>query len=220
MEIGNTYSKFYAVANQFSDSLSRYYANEDPNVALSAILAQTQNQPISTFSNFYVYKNFPKFGSTTFISYVMAAAGKYEVTEQLKIDWNIKDESKNILGYNCRKATCRFAGRNYEAWFTMEIPIQDGPYKFQGLPGLIVNIADEEYEHVFELIRIENVQNKPMYTQEQQLIRTDMKHFVNALYASKSDLIKLMEEVTASDESLITKAIARVQRKNNFIERY
>lgn len=33
-----------------------------------------------------------------------------------------------------QKATCDFAGRKWIAWFTTEIPIQDGPYKFYGLP--------------------------------------------------------------------------------------
>lgn len=42
-------------------------------------------------------------------------------------------------------------GRKWTAWFTAEIPIQDGPYKFHGLPGLIVKIEDEAKSHSFEL---------------------------------------------------------------------
>ena len=45
--------------------------------------------------------------------------------------WNIEDETKEFLGYQVQKATTSFAGRDYEAWFTMEVPINDGPYVFQ-----------------------------------------------------------------------------------------
>lgn len=57
--------------------------------------------------------------------------------------WNIKDEYKNILGYNCQKAIVDFRGRNYVAYFTLEIPFNAGPWKFSGLPGTILEIREE-----------------------------------------------------------------------------
>ena len=48
-------------------------------------------------------------------------------------------------------------GRKWTAWFTTEIPIQDGPYKFRGLPGLIVKIEDETKSHCFALNGIKNL---------------------------------------------------------------
>lgn len=56
--------------------------------------------------------------------------------------WNILRDVKKIGGYTCYKATTRFRGRHYTAWFTMDIPIQDGPWKFWGLPGLILEVSD------------------------------------------------------------------------------
>ena len=56
--------------------------------------------------------------------------------------WNLSRDNKKIGGYNCYKATAHFRGRDYIAWFTMDIPVQDGPWKFWGLPGLILEVYD------------------------------------------------------------------------------
>jgi len=68
------------------------------------------------------------------------------------IKWEITSETLSINGLKCQKATAYYAGRNYEAWFSNEIPISDGPYKFSGLPGLIIKISDLKNHYVFELI--------------------------------------------------------------------
>ena len=60
------------------------------------------------------------------------------------ISWLIGKETKIILGYLCYNATTTFRGRKYMAWFAKEIPISYGPWKFNGLPGLILEIQDSE----------------------------------------------------------------------------
>lgn len=59
-------------------------------------------------------------------------------------DWVVTDEIDTIFDYPCRKAKVTYAGRNYSAWFTPDIPVSDGPWKFHGLPGLILLVEDDE----------------------------------------------------------------------------
>jgi hypothetical protein len=62
------------------------------------------------------------------------------------------------MNYPCQKATATFKGRNYEAWFTQSIPFSDGPYKFSGLPGLILEIRDTQGHYVFQCVGIKKLQ--------------------------------------------------------------
>lgn len=59
------------------------------------------------------------------------------------INWKITDENKKINNFNCLKAIASFRGRTYTAWFTKELPVAEGPWKFKGLPGLILSIEDD-----------------------------------------------------------------------------
>lgn len=61
--------------------------------------------------------------------------------------WEITGDTKLVAGYNCYAASTYFRGRNYIAYFTPEIPVSVGPYKFGGLPGLILEIktTDEDF---------------------------------------------------------------------------
>ncbi len=69
----------------------------------------------------------------------------YLLTEQIPIiKWELKQEFKEVSGLNCQKATGSFRGRNYIAWFTEDIPSNLGPWKLNGLPGLILEAADDQ----------------------------------------------------------------------------
>jgi len=67
-----------------------------------------------------------------------------------KWKWNITEKFKKIGNFRCQMATIKFRGRNYIAWFTTKIPTSFGPWKFQGLPGLILEVYDTE--KVFHII--------------------------------------------------------------------
>lgn len=59
-----------------------------------------------------------------------------------KMNWKIEKETKKLGKFNCKKATTSFRGRNYTAWFTTEIAVPFGPWKLNGLPGLILEAYD------------------------------------------------------------------------------
>ncbi len=81
---------------------------------------------------------------------------KYYIYEDAtNIKWQLHDEFKEISGYKCQKAATTFRGREYEAWFTSEIPLSFGPWKFNGLPGLILEVYDQKGEVYFSAEHIQ-----------------------------------------------------------------
>ncbi len=72
---------------------------------------------------------------------------EYYVAEvKPKIEWELVNETKQIGSFTAFKAKCNFRGRNYTAWYVLEIPLPYGPWKLQGLPGLIIEAYDEYKE--------------------------------------------------------------------------
>lgn len=68
---------------------------------------------------------------------------KYEIPDQLPdFKWQIKSKTKVIKGYNCQLATEYWRGRTYDAWFTSDLPYSFGPWKLNGLPGVILEAYD------------------------------------------------------------------------------
>ncbi|WP_300674709.1 GLPGLI family protein [Soonwooa sp.] len=70
-----------------------------------------------------------------------------------KINWNLEKETKNFENYTLQKATATFGGRKWIAWFSKEINVSEGPYKFRGLPGLIFQIYDDKNNFDFTLVK-------------------------------------------------------------------
>jgi len=93
--------------------------------------------------------------NNSFLSLSKIGTKPFLVTDELPtIEWSITNESKYIKEYKCFKAIGFFRGRKWEAWFTMFFPINVGPSKFQGLPGLIIEMNDESGKFLMQLERI------------------------------------------------------------------
>lgn len=109
--------------------------------------------------------------------------GKYNAscTEDFPTQkWEMKDETKTICNHICQKAVCHFRRRDFTAWFAPDIPLRYGPWKFGGLPGLILCVSDSKGEYSFECVKIGRAK-KPL-----------QKHAFNK-YAPKkrTDIVKL-----------------------------
>ena len=76
----------------------------------------------------------------------------YLISDDKKIDWKIGTETQKIMNYTAQKATTTFGGRDWTAWFTTDLPFPDGPYKFHGLPGLIVKLEDSTGSHIMTMV--------------------------------------------------------------------
>jgi len=73
--------------------------------------------------------------------------------------WKITDETKTVAGLSCIKASAMFRGREWTAWFSPEIPLAFGPWKLQGLPGIILEAYDSTNKYTFKAIKVEYKKN-------------------------------------------------------------
>ncbi|AZA78756.1 GLPGLI family protein [Chryseobacterium sp. G0186] len=117
----------------------------------------------------------------------------YSYEEDRPLNWKISSETTKIGEYKVQKAETDFAGRNWTAWFTTDLPYQDGPYKFGGLPGLIVKVEDDKGDYSFDLMKNYKVAELPSlnqfgntikvkraaYIKQQQKFRADPASFMN-----------------------------------------
>lgn len=89
--------------------------------------------------------------STVQFSYIR----KYQYTTKPEFNWHLENKDTVINNLPCKKATCRYAGRDYIAWYTEKVSLPYGPYLFRGLPGLIVSIHDTKNNYIFTCNGIE-----------------------------------------------------------------
>ena len=168
LQIGKNVSKSFSYYTFQSDSLrstseGRKVWRELFNKAIERDGAKATNFPYKRMKT-YVYKNYPQ--------------GKMTVTDGLSLQdyiyedklnaqkWQFTDSTKTILNYFCQMATCDFRGRHWTAWFTPDIPISDGPWKFGGLPGLIMEVYDRGSQYHFTIIGLQKVEDEPIIFSE------------------------------------------------------
>lgn len=112
----------------------------------------------------------------------------YYLEEMDQFEWEILPETKKIKNYQVQKATTSFSGRDYIAWFSPEIPIAEGPYKFNGLPGLILEIADTKEHWVYEFFGLEKLAPKVSYKLNlKQFAKAEKEQLENLWYRYRRD---------------------------------
>ena len=132
LKVGDKCSVYYSYAKFLTDSV----LEADKAAGASQEVINEHLQQYSSKTNAQVYKNYPA-GKTTTLDALAASRFRCEEKEE-RPEWTLLPDTMTILSYPCRKATCHFKGRHYEAWYTPEIPKNEGPWKLCGLPGLIL----------------------------------------------------------------------------------
>lgn len=133
-----------------NDSLSYYYEMPDVNARNkdiittasdgSKIITLNQHEGEGPKVNFQVY---PKNNEPLLtIDYLGNEKIIYREPYS-KMIWKLEDETKTIVNYVAHKATTKFRGRTYTAWFTYQLPASVGPWKFNNLPGIILELTDD-----------------------------------------------------------------------------
>lgn len=152
-------SKFYSPRTEYIDSIeSTPEGFERFNTFKRACYEKKQQHLIPRQDgSFYVTKSFT---NKEIMTYDVASGTRFKWAEPLKrINWEITDSARNILGYECFMATTKYHGRKWIAWFAPEIPLNDGPWKMHGLPGLILEAICEGEQYRFSATGIQQSKN-------------------------------------------------------------
>lgn len=148
LRLGNTTSMWVSPLKLWADSLrvnnfnlhEQLYYEQNP-------FGSTEYKPLGGFEREYVFKNMPKGKITVYQGFDL---GSWIYSEEIEPQsWNYIDSTSVILGYECQLAECYFRGRQWFAWYAMDIPLSDGPWKLSGLPGLILDAYDNKRHYQF-----------------------------------------------------------------------
>ncbi|MDO5395980.1 MAG: GLPGLI family protein [Bacteroidales bacterium] len=174
-------SKFYSPRTEYIDSL-----NSTPDgkakyqeMTRTAYLGGKWDEIPSADGRYYVVKSG---ADNKFIYYDKAGTERFFYEEDIpEHKWEVSDSTKNILGYECFKATTDFHGRKWTVWFTPEIPVVAGPWKLEGVPGLILEADADGGQYRFEAKGIQQTNRTigPIYLAN-EYEKTDRIRFLKA----------------------------------------
>jgi GLPGLI family protein len=117
----------------------------------------------------------------------------YSYEEDRPLNWKISSETMKVGEYKVQKAETDFAGRKWTAWFTTDLPYQDGPYKFSGLPGLIIKVEDANGDYSFDLMKNYKIADFP-----------NMNQFGNTIKVKRADYLKQQKKFQEDPMSFMT----------------
>ncbi|WP_189605902.1 GLPGLI family protein [Salinimicrobium marinum] len=151
--LGEKISRFSSAERSRGDSILRHRKRNRLEFT-----GRFQGAPQTKF-DYYVFKGIPE-GELSYTRKIVKDNFRY-VQDLDLFNWEIQPETKEVSGYQAQKATTNFSGREYTAWFTSEIPIPEGPHKFNGLPELIVEIRDQKDHYSFVLTEFKEIEGIP-----------------------------------------------------------
>lgn len=203
-------SKFVSASVYMKDSLS-----QKPNVELRSISLK-----YSTPNNYYIITEL-KTNTIKHFQTFLSSKIYYRISD--KINWSIQKETKTIQNLKCQKATTELYGRKWIAWFTEDYPFPIGPYKFYGLPGLIIEVYDSENDYHFVANQIKAKKNKLVdFDIEKKFVETTKDKFWNTAVTSQTQLDPIFNDLVFEDKNVVPtmkkNKEEQAKRKNNPLE--
>ena len=214
LQVGDNMSKFISFWREFGDSL------------INASDLQTRNEimrypgklaPMPRV-HFFILKDF---NNRTITHHEMILPDFFRYQEDMELfEWTILNETMQWNTFKLQKATTEFGGRKWIAWFAPDIPISDGPYKFNGLPGLIVNIKDENEHYSF---RVKSISKAPenSYVETYKTMRyidTDRNGFIRAYKNFRQDILNRANNAEIKNPEALQRIARNIERNNNPLE--
>lgn len=197
LRVGKTTAMFYPPKRMWADSLlqtnfelhEKLYREMNPP-------GQIEYKPLGGLEREYLFRNIHE-GET--MVYRKMGGEAYAYTEPTEMPaWHIQSETKEVMGYSCQLATCDFRGRQWYAWFSTDIPVNEEPWKLFGLPGLVLEAYDSKKHYAYKAvglytkdllpvgIRLYNISGKPYNLKSRQAYLQKMyKAYIQGKFASQ-----------------------------------
>ena len=144
LDIKKDGSNFYSRQKFYSDSIRDVYIQKQLASGSGNFSYNNSNAGKVEYTVNKTYPDFKTNLNTTL------GQNRFNVSESKSMNWKIEPQKKKIDKLDAQKATLDFGGRSWTAWFSQDFPFQDGPYKFHGLPGLILEMEDSTGTHIFK----------------------------------------------------------------------
>lgn len=167
LDIQNAQSAFYSTWNRNYEEAKRNLIAK--GLGFYDIVDATSKMP-KGYDFLSVYKHFPEKETWTVTDELANTPVKYSEQMQ-RPQWILKHTQKKILDYTCQQAETHFLGRHWTVWYTPEIPIQEGPWKLWGLPGLILEAQDSNNYFHYQCIGIQKTPPHPIQLQKKKFTR-------------------------------------------------
>ncbi|RYY58072.1 MAG: GLPGLI family protein [Chitinophagaceae bacterium] len=217
---GGEYSIFGALGNLNADTIRHYRALRKQNNW------QFRSKPEQNhYFDYRVVKYADEIATFDRIAVAQSPIFKYSEPKTV-FKWLILNDTSTIAGYKCQKASCHFGNRTWISWFSTEIPISDGPYKFCGLPGLIIQISDTQNYWNFTLVSFEN---KEYFFPDTiingfEVENTTKNKFMTLLRSSYQNGFEMEQQYGLVFNNMIEETQeryrARAKSENNWLERF
>lgn len=212
LEFGNKYIRYYSRNAELVDSLS--YAGKFPHLGRDA----NGDYKEGTYEDIYI--NYPDSGRID----VRCRFMRRNLTYSEKIpefEWMITSETISLLGYKCIKAVTNFRGRTWTVWFSPEIPLNYGPWKLGGLPGLILKAEDNNRYFTYEAIGITYCKT-PVYIyneKSQTCDRNDILMLNDLRWKDDAFLLKITSgnDVLKIDKNMSVDILGANHQKHTFV---
>lgn len=194
LEVGQTTRSFYPRWRrkrvEVMDSLKK------AGVSGAEFLAEVNKYPTPK-ATYSVFLHLPKVGRLVGTDRVVKNTYVYE--EQWETpQWVYLNETRTIMGYLCYAARCHYRGREWKAYYTLEIPVDAGPWKLSGLPGLILQADDDSGSYSFECVAIiQQDGTEVMY----------MPQMSDVVKCTRHELMQLQREFYINPDALMEKSL-------------
>ena len=213
------YSHYFVKSQEIQDSINRR-GSVSIDMMSKAIAPYDDGQP-----NF-VYKHVPSEGKLTFTTYHV---DWFKYSEPIPaLQWKIEGKDSVIAGYHCQAATTSLRGRRWRAWFTLDIPVSDGPWKLCGLPGLILRATDEQGYFDFDCTGITSIEIPPIRLAKKNYTDCTPEKYFEMEKDDRENPLGHLKSLLGDEVNISEAWIRKTDQRNNeeakkkftYIERY